>query len=502
MAAWADVKIAAVFTDHMVLQRDKPVPVWGTAEPAESVSVAFAGQTCETVADLEGRWRVELAPLRLNKTPSSLTVRGNNTITLNDVLVGDVWLCGGQSNMAWALGGTLDGRKIIQAAEHANLRLLQVPKKISSEPLDAFASTWVASSPQTAGGFSAVGFIFGQRIHTETDVPIGLIQCAVGSTSVECWVSNKTLEGALFAPAIIKWREVAANWSDPAVRDKHVHNKHINDDTIVPSDARTWPGGCYNGMLHPLFPFACKGVIWYQGEANRFRGVQYRDLFPAMVAEWRVGFKQDDLRFYIVQLPEIGKPKSTVGDSLLAELREAQTLAATQDPLMEMAVIIDSDQQGNLHPKNKHLPGARLAAVALARDYGRDVEYRGPVFQALEIRGDAARVSFFHAKGLMRAKRTAPASIEIEAVDEPLANFAIAGEDRVFHPAEAVLDGETIVVTSDAVKRPVAVRYAWSDSPFGCNLYNAAGFPAGPFRTDDWPGISEGNFEGRVLIIR
>jgi len=503
--SFAEVTLAPVFTDHMVLQRDKPVPVWGTADPGESVSVAFAGQQQTATADASGQWRVTLEPLAMSTTEQTLSVRSQVSdfeSQVSDILVGDVWLCGGQSNMKWGLGGTLDGPKIIQAAEHANLRLLRVPKRISSEPLDGFAATWSASSPQTAGGFSAVGFIFGQRVHTETGVPIGLIMCAEGSTSVECWVSNQTLESDLFAPTVKPWREVEANWADPAVRDRHVHKKHKDDDTIVPSDARTYPGGCYNGMLHPLFPFACKGVVWYQGEANRFRGVQYRELFPAMVAEWRTRFEQNDLKFYTVQLPEIGKPKTTVGDSLVAELREAQTLAAKQDPLIEMAVIIDSDQQGDIHPKNKQLPGERLAKIALAEDYCREVESSGPVFQALEIRGDAARVSFIHADGLMTAKRTAPTSIEIEAVDEPLANFAIAGEDRVFHPAKAVIDGETVVVTSDAVKRPVAVRYAWSDSPLGCNLYNAAGFPAGPFRTDDWPCISEGKFDGKVLVIR
>lgn len=501
----AEVRLASVFSDHMVLQRDKPVPVWGTARPGEKLRIEFAGQSKAMQGGADGKWSVTLDPMPASVEPRKLEIHssiGSLQSSITNILIGDVWLCGGQSNMKWALGGTLEGQAIIQSADHPNLRLLKVPKRILKEPSETFDAAWSAATPENVGGFSAVGYIFGQRVHRETGIPIGLIMCAEGSTSVECWVSNETLQNELFAPAIAKWKEVEAEWADPAVRKKHIHNKVKDPDVIQPSDARTYPGGCFNGMLNPLFPFAFKGVVWYQGVANRQRGIQYRDLFPFMISEWRTRFDQDDLPFYIVQLPEIGKPKSSVGDSLVAELREAQALTAEKDPLVEMAVIIDSDQNGNIHPKNKQLPAERLARIALAKDCGQNVAYSGPVFRSMEIRGDVAYVTFAHAEGMMTARRTGPASLEIKETDEPLANFALAGADKVFYRAEAEIEGETVVVSSDAVKNPVAVRYAWSDSPVGCNLYNAAGLPAGPFRTDEWPCRSENAVEGNVLIIR
>lgn len=268
--------------------------------------------------------------------------------------------------------GTLNKQQIIQNAAHPQLRLLEVPRNVARHPQDGFDFAWKASSPESVPTFSAVGFLFGQRIHVETGVPIGLIKCAVGSTSVACWVSNETLESDLFAPAVKTWCEVEASWDDPAVRAKHIHKSVKDKDAIQPSEARTYPAGCYNAMLHPLFPFAIKGVVWYQGEANRERAHQYRQLFPAMIDEWRGRFEQDDFKFYVVQLPDIGKkPAPSGGDSIYAELREGQMLTVQDDPLMEMAVISDSDQQGTIHPKNKQLPGDRLARIALAKDYGK-----------------------------------------------------------------------------------------------------------------------------------
>jgi sialate O-acetylesterase len=505
-AVFGELQLASVFSDNMVLQRDKPVPVWGTGAPGEKVLVEIAGQTQWGTVDRSGNWRVQLDPLNESSTPQMLWVVAPLTeekTKVSNVLVGDVWLCGGQSNMKWNLGGTLESQDIIQQADHPNLRLLQVPKNIQSQPTSEFSASWVASSPATVSKFSAVGYLFGQRIHRETDVPIGLILCAEGSTSVECWVSNETLESDLFSPAITKWRDVEANWDDPAVRAKHIHKTEKRPEGIQPSDARTYPGGCYNGMLNPLFPFAIKGVVWYQGEANRLRGQQYQSLFPAMVQEWRSRFEQDDFKFYQVQLPEIGKPSGQIGDSPIAELREAQQMAADNDPLIEMAVIIDSDQGGNIHPKNKQLPGNRLARIALTKDYGKGVEFRGPVFSEMKIKGNRIFLSFDHLGGeLVAGKRTAPTSLEVVPEGDELANFAVAGADQIFHPARAKIDGDVVMVQSDEVKNPVAVRYAWADNPVGCNFYNAAGLPASPFRTDDWPLTSAGHVEGKVLVIR
>ena len=500
-----EVKLASVFSDHMVLQRGKPVPVWGTAEPGEKVTVAFAGQKKTAVADAAGHWKIVLAPMSVSSNPRKLIVTSQVSgfkFQVSDILVGDVWLCGGQSNMAFTMKGLMDKEPVIAAANHPQLRLLEVPQKVAKEPQQAFSSAWKASTPETVPTFSAVGFLFGQRVHMETGIPIGLIECAVGSTSVECWVSGETLKNRLFAPAIKKWGEVEANWDDPEVRAKYIHKSVKDPEAIQPSEARTYPGGCYNAMLHPLFPFAIKGVVWYQGEANRDRAHQYRQLFPAMIGEWRERFEQDDFKFYVVQLPDIGKPKPSGGDSIYAELREAQWMTVKKDPLMEMAVIIDSDQGGALHPKNKQLPGDRLARIALAKDYGKTIEWNSPLFREMKIKGNKVHLFFDHADGLMVGKRTAPTSIEIQPVDEPPANFAVAGADKKFHPAEAVIEGESVVLTCEAVKKPVAVRYAWADNPAGCNVYNGAGLPAAPFRTDDWPCSTEGKLDGKVLVIR
>ncbi len=504
--AFAKVQLASVFSDHMVFQRGKPVPVWGTAKANEKLLIEFAGQSKKAVADVDGKWRVQLAPMNASSKPQTLWIVSpiaDSRIKRVDVLVGDVWLCSGQSNMKFGLGGTLGSQEIIQASDLPNLRLLHVPQKIQREPSENISAQWMASAPGTVGRFSAVGYIFGQRIHQETGIPIGLIMCAVGSTSVESWVSNEMLSNDLFTPAIAKWREAEAAWDDPAVRKKYIHKGVKDPDVIQPFEARTYPGGCYNGMLHPLFPFAIKGVVWYQGEANMKRGFQYRLLFPAMIQEWRTRFEQDDFKFYTVQLPEIGKSLSDPGDSFIAELREAQNLAAQNDPLIEMAVIIDSDQQGNIHPKNKQLPGERLAAIALAKDYGEKIEFSGPVFQGWKTKKNAAVLSFTHlGGGLVSGKRKAPSSLDITITEDALTHFSLAGKDQVFHSANAVIEGNTVVVQSDAVSKPVAVRYAWADSPANCNFYNRAGFPAGPFRTDDWPCVSEGAVDGKVLVIR
>lgn len=508
LTVFAAVEPASIFSDHMVLQRGKPVPIWGTSTPNDRVHVEFAGQSRCTAADAAGHWKVVLEPMQVNTNAQMLTFYSEAfpaTNQLSDIVIGDVWLCGGQSNMQMPLSRMDENEAILQQSARPLLRLLEVPPRVHTHPQDRFKASWKISSPETAPGFAAVGYMAGHRIQRETGVPIGLIECAVGSTSVECWVSGETLQSALFVPAIKKWIEVEARWNDdPDVRKKYTHKSHADDPSIHPHQSRTYPGGCYNAMLHPLLPFAFKGVFWYQGEANRDRSFQYRALFPAMVAEWRTQFEQPDLPFYVVQLPEMGKkPTLTGGDSPYAELREAQFLACEQDPLQEMAIIIDTDEQGALHPRNKQLPGERLALIALAKNYGKAVEYRSPLFREMRIEDSKAILRFdFISGGLMVGKRTGPTHTEVQPVDEPLANFYIAGADRIFHPAQAVIEEDTLIVSSDHVKKPVAVRYAWSNNPPRCNLYNTAGLPAAPFRTDDWPCVTAGKVEGDVLVIR
>ncbi len=275
--------------------------------------------------------------------------------------------------------------------------------------------------------------------------------------------------------------------------------KKIEDLELT--DSRTYPGGCFNGMLHPLFPFAVTGVVWYQGEANMRRAYQYRKLLPMMIAEWRRRFEQADMKFYAVQLPDLFKD-TAIGRSNVAELREAQAMTVEMDENAELAVIIDSDQDGNLHPKNKQLPAERLALIALAKDYQKAIEYSGPKFKKMEIGKGKVRLFFSHqGAGLVSGSRVSAGSCEIKLLSEPLNNFIVAGADKKFYQAEARIDGDSVILSSDLVKQPVSVRYAWSQHPEQVNFYNKEGLPGVPFRADDWPCTTRNIVKAMILLV-
>ena len=641
----AEVRLPAIVGDNMVLQRGVAVPVWGRAEPGEKIVVRFAGQEKHAVAGKDGKWLAKLDSLKASAEARALRVSSDKqtSLELKNVLVGEVWLCSGQSNMQRSVGAAKNGRKEIATADRPSIRLFTVACQTATTPQSDCRGAWRVCSPKTVPGFSAVGYFFGRKLHDELDVPIGLINSSWGGTVAEAWTSARTLREKLpeFAPSLdrLAGRETqeqkaealyqkrlaefnaecakmfaleedlasAAKWADPKLDDgewktttlpgnweagplpgadgmvwfrktlelpkawagkevilrpgpidevdvtwfngiqvgargrsrtREVEFWNVPREYRVPgklvkagpnlvairvtdivgqgglwgqpaatmfaelangSDAtkvslagewRYWPeflvpprphsprspnrpSLLYNAMIHPLVPFALRGAIWYQGESNAGRPAQYRRLLPALIGDWRRAWQTDDFPFLIVQLANFMEPMDLPQESQWAALREAQlqTLAVPQTGL---AVAIDIGEAKDIHPRNKQDVGRRLARWALAKTYGKELTYSGPLYKSMKVEGDKIRIHFSHVGGGLVAKGGA------------LKHFAIAGEDRKFVWAKAVIDGETIVVSCPQVPAPAAVRYAWANNPEGCNLYNRADLPASPFRTDDW----------------
>jgi sialate O-acetylesterase len=467
--ARADVKLPAIFGDHMVLQREQKVRVWGWADPGEEVAVTIKDQNKTATAGSDGAWQVMLDPLPTGG-PYKLTVKGKNAITFEDVLAGEVWICSGQSNMQMGVGGSTDGDIEILAANFPGIRLITVPNRGTQEPQKDFHGRWVLCSPRTVGGFSAVGFFFGRQLHQTLGVPIGLINDSWGGSACEAWIPRATLAAEPeYKPLMERWERMEKAYE----QDKH---SHAND---MRGNAR--PGNIFNGVLLPTIGYGIRGVIWYQGETNAGRAYQYRRLFPLMIKTWRDLWGQGDFSFYWVQLADFLPERPEPGESGWAELREAQTMTLAL-PKTGEAVIIDVGEGKDIHPRNKQDVAKRLARWALAKDYGIHVPCQSPTYKSMEKQGSKIVVTLDHVDGGFRPFD----------VNEPR-GFAVAGADRKFHRAKAKILGQNqIEVSSDEVADPVAVRYAWADNPV-CNLYSAAGLPTTPFRTDDWPGVTINN---------
>lgn len=465
-SARADVKLASIFSDSMVLQRDLPVPVWGWADAGEDVTVTLGDQTKKAKAGQDGRWQVKLDALQANAEGRTLRVAGSNTIELKDVLVGEVWICSGQSNMEWALANSLNAQEEVAAADHPLIRLFNVPGHTTSPVAkDECPGNWQVCQPSSAGGFSAVGYFFGRRLQQELKVPIGLVGSNWGGTRIEPWTS----------PAGFR--------SVPELKDIADQVDAYNDQTKV---VATSPSAIYNAMIHPLAPFAMRGAIWYQGESNGGEGESYYHKTQALVNGWRQLFNPE-LAFYWVQLANFQQPTdSPEGGDGWARLREAQRKALNIKHT-GMAVIIDIGEAADIHPRNKQDVGSRLAQWALHQTYGKqDLVPCGPLYKSHKVEGNSIRLSFDHVgSGLMVGEKVGLEPTK-QVADGKLQRFAIAGADKHWHWAEATIDGRDVVVKSAEVAEPVAVRYAFSMNPLGANLYNKEGIPASPFRTDDW----------------
>ena len=640
-AARAEVRLPAIIGDNMVLQQGVKVRIWGNAKPGERVIVTLKDKSASAVADAQGRWQVWLEPLKAGG-PLELTVKVDNVVNVKNVLVGEVWLCSGQSNMEWPLVNTVGGVETVAQANYPEIRLFTVTKNTSPTPLADVEGHWVVTTPDDAAHFSAVGYFFGRELYQHLKVPIGLIHSSWGGTPAEAWTRHDALvsspdlkpiidkyESSLnalpqakeaYARALAEWEEKnlyidagnkgealgyadpatsTADWSKmdlpkqfetagllidgavwfrrdvdlptslagkdlvlnlPPIDDQDVTyfngtkvgsigretpnsymvpRKYIVPGALVragrnviavrvfdsageggfsrggafsigPNDSEpialrgVWdykieqalepkhpdwgsrpeavgvsnqnnPSVLYNAMIAPLVPFAIRGVIWYQGESNAGRAYQYRTLFPTMIRDWRSAWG-NDFPFYFVQLANWHANKAEPDESDWAELREAQMMTL-REPQTGMAVTIDIGDENDIHPRNKLDVGRRLAAWALADTYKQKVIPSGPLFDRYTVNGNEVRIRFKHADGL-------------KTMDGgPLKGFALAGDDRHFVWADARIEGDTVIVSSPKISKPVAVRYGWADNPIA-NLYNKAGLPASPFRTDDWPGIT------------
>ncbi len=499
-----DVRPHVLFSDGVVLQRGMPVPVWGTADDGEKVTVRFQGQEVSATAQ-DGKWMVRLAELQAGG-PSTLAIEGKNKVEVADVLVGEVWICSGQSNMEWTLKRAAEADEAIARAADPMLRLFTVPKAVSDEPLAAIKvkegaanPAWKPSDSDSAANFSAVGYFFGRDLRKALGVPVGLIHTSWGGTAAEAWTSRRVLEADPSLKGLVEdYEKALARYPEAREKFQAAQAAHREKVAEAKADGRPTPtaprapvgpdsphpAGLYNAMIVPLQPFAVRGAIWYQGESNAGRAFQYRALFPAMIKNWRDDWKQGDFPFLFVQLAPYHKIVEEPGESDWAELREAQLRTAQTLPAAAMAVITDVGDEGDVHPRRKEPVGARLAMAARAVAYGERIVGTGPEYAGMDVKGDRAVLRFKNVgQGLV-------------AKDGPLKGFAVAGEDRKFVAADAEIEGDTVVVHSEKVHQPVAVRFGWANYPV-VNLWNKDGLPASPFRTDEYPMITDPQVRGR-----
>ena len=480
LAARAEVRLHGLFSDNLVLQQNTRATVWGWADEGEKVTVSFRGKKVSTTAK-GGKWMVKLARQKAGG-PDTLTVEGKNKIELNNVLVGEVWIGSGQSNMEWPLNRSFEAQTDIANSANPNLRLFTVPKLKANEPVDdvkaGSPSGWQPCNPDTVKGFSAVAYYFGRDLQKARAVPVGLIHTSWGGSPAEVWIREAVLAGN---PAY------KHDILDPFPEQLKLNQADLaKKEGKQPARSRPWPlwkpAELYNGMIAPLIPYAFQGAIWYQGESNADRAWQYRTLFPDMIRNWRRDWGQGDFPFLAVQLApwdrnkkrSIAEITSAPGDSNWAELREAQEIATKVLPRVGLAVITDLGDKDDIHPTKKEPVGARLALLARGIAYGEKLEYSAPAYRSFQLKGDKIILSFDHVDG------------GLEARGGRLRGFAICGEDGKFVWADAEIDQGRVIVSSPQIKKPIAVRYGWADYPV-VNLFTRDGLPASPFRTDVFP---------------
>jgi len=503
----ADVKPNPLFTDGAVLQRGQPVPVWGTARDGEKVTVEIDSQKVTTTA-AGGKWSVSLKPLK-EGVPFTMKITGDNAVTVNNLLVGEVWVCSGQSNMEWKFTQAHNAKEEGPKATFPKIRMFTVKKKVSIKPQTEAEGNWVECSPETVGGFSAVGYFFARDIYQKLGVPVGMIHTSWGGTPAQAWtslegfgtdpelkgyvdVAKQKLAGydadvAAYAAKMEEFNAKTKEWNETVGKAYQEAQKAWTEATAAakkagqplppkpapasaqpkapanPEGGSGQPTGLYNGMIAPIIPYGIKGAIWYQGESNANQSKQYQTLFPAMIADWRARWKQGDFPFFFVQIaPFNGQPP---------EIREAQFLTLAKVKNTAMAVTTDVGDAKNIHPGQKEPVGQRLALAARALTYGEKIEYSGPLYESMTAKDGKIVLSFKHVGGGLIAK------------DGELKGFTIAGEDKKFVPAQAKIQGSTVVVSAEGVAAPKAARYGWANVP-DVNLFNKEGLPASPFRTD------------------
>jgi sialate O-acetylesterase len=473
----------------MVLQQGTKAPLWGSADDGEKVSVTCQGQTVTTTTT-GGKWQVCLENLKPGG-PFTLTIQGNNKLEYKNVLVGEVWIASGQSNMEWSIRASADPEKNIAASANPMLRLFTVPKVVAQSPRGDVNGKWVECGPDTVGNFSAVAYFFGRDLQRARNVPVGMIHTSWGGTPAEAWTSLPALKSV---PSLLHYvgnfDNAAGNYTKAMEKYKADVENHKAAAEKAKADGKNpppaprqpqppdrnshLPSGLYNGMIAPLIPYAIKGAIWYQGESNAGRAFEYRTLMPTMIKNWRDDWKQGEFPFLMVQLAPFMAIAKEPQESNWAELREAQLFSTRALPNVGMAVITDVGDERDIHPKWKEPVGGRLALAARAIGYGEKIVYSGPEYESMKVESNKAMLKFKHVGGGLTMK------------GERLTGFTIAGEDRKFHNAQAEIVNGHVAVWCDKVEKPVAVRYGWANYPV-VNLWNKEGLPATPFRTDDFP---------------
>ena len=491
VAAIAEVKPAALFSDHMVLQRGMKVPIWGTAAPGEAIRITLNGRTALTTAGPDGKWMARLRRLKAGG-PYEMHIQGTNLLIVRDILVGEVWVGSGQSNMVFTVSkkaasfaGMLDEDKEIAAATYPKIRMFTVKTEKSNTPKDDVIGEWQVCSPETVGSFSAVGYLFARDLQQRLQVPVGIVTVAYGASTAEAWLPREAVAADSNLRPMLDRFDAQVDFfkahPDANAADAPPGPQTLNARPPKPGPLRDpiqdqhQPTVLFNGMLHPIIPYSIRGVLWYQGESitgGKEGLALYPHVMETLVEQWRHLWGEGAFPFYAVQLPSL----KNVSNNPMVREGQAQILLL---PNTGLAITIDAGDPNNVHPKNKEPVGERLALIALATAYGRKLEYSGPVYSSMKVEGNSIRIGFTHVGAGLVTK------------DGPLKWFQIAGEDGKFIDADATIEGAAVIVKSDKVPAPAAVRYAWADFPIGCNLYNSAGLPAAPFRTDRLDAIAE-----------
>jgi sialate O-acetylesterase len=480
----AEVRLPKILSSHMVLQRDRPMHFWGWADPDEKVTVSLDGKSAESTADKLGKWSLYL-PAHAAGGPFTAEIKGSNALSVEDVMIGDVWFASGQSNMEMPLKGFVgnavikDSAAEIQAANQPRLRLLRIQKKTSNFPLSDYQDTWTTCTPQTAADFSAVAYFFGRAISGKENVTVGLIDSTWGGTPAEAWASFQGLTAdASLMPVFSAWGTMMDTQTDMNLMraadqraDKAAEEAHGPKPKHAwrPEPASWGPAALYNGMVAPAVGYGIKGAIWYQGESNAgaARAPIYDKVFGAMITDWRRHWQEGNFPFFFVQLADFKASPVDLWPTVRDAQRRTLSLANTG-----MAVTVDVGDPANIHPADKQSVGQRLALAARSIAYGEKVEYSGPLFRKAGTDGHDMRVWFDHAEGLTVKGGGTPEG------------FEVAGADRKYQSATAKLDGSGVVVSSPEVMEPKYVRYGWKDVPV-VNLYNSAGLPASPFSSEE-----------------